>query len=317
MKIAVMGAGGIGGYVGGRLAEAGEDVCLIARGAHLAALKANGLAIESPFGDVALPGIKTVGEPREAGPVDLVVFAVKLTDADAAAQALKPIVAPHTRIVTLQNGIDGREIVGRHIDPAQVAAGIIYLAAYIKAPGVIINPGGVHRMVVDRMDGDPVLAAFFAMCDRAIGLEALPSDNILHMLWEKFIVMVAFSGATCLTRLPIGAVRRQPETMDFMRALIDETVAVARATGQVFDDGHADRAIALSRNQPYEQKASMLVDLENGRALELPWLHGKVAALGAGFGIPTPANAAVLAALAAYVDGPPKLERNLSTGAPT
>ncbi len=311
MKIAVMGAGGIGGYVGGRLAEAGEEVCLIARGSHLAALKVSGLRIESPLGDVSLPAIPAVAEAREVGPVDLVLFAVKLTDADAAARVLIPIVASHTRIVLLQNGIDGKDIVGRHIDPAQVAAGTIYLAAYIKAPGVIISPGGVHRMVVDRMGGDPVLAALFAMAERAIGLDVLPTDNIQHMLWEKFIVMVAFSGATCLTRLPIGAVRQQPETMGFIRQLIDETVAVARAMGQEFDDAHADRVIALSRNQPYEQKASMLVDLEAGRPLELPWLHGKVAALGARFGIPTPACSAVLAALSAYVDGAPKLERNL------
>ncbi len=311
MKIAVMGAGGIGGYVGGRLAEAGEDVWLIARGAHLAALKANGLTIESPHGNVALPSIPAVAEPGEVGPVDLVLFAVKLTDAEAAARALKPIVAPHTRIVTLQNGIDGKDIVGRATDPAQVAAGVIYLAAYIKAPGVIINPGGVHRMVIDRMGGDAVLAAFFAACERATGIDAQPTDRIEHMLWEKFIVMMAFAGATGIARLPIGAVRRQPETMAFMRLLIDETVAVARAMGQDFDDGHADRVIALTENQPYEQKASMLVDLEAGRPLELPWIHGRVAALGRQFGIPTPASTAVLAALGTYVDGPPKLERNL------
>ncbi len=315
MKIAVMGAGGIGGYVGGRLAEAGEEVCLIARGTHLAALKANGLRIESPHGNAALPTILAVGEAREAGPVDLVLFAVKLTDADAAARALIPIVAPHTKVVTLQNGIDGKDIVSRFIDPAQVAAGIIYLAAYIKAPGVIINPGGVHRMVIDRMDGDPTLAALFAACERTIGIDALPTDTIQHMLWEKFIVMTAFSGATCITRLPIGAVRQQPETMDFMRDLAEETIAVARALGQEFDEGHGERVLALSRNQPYEQKASMLVDLEAGRPLELPWLHGKVAALGARFGIPTPASSAVLAALAPFVDGAPKLERHLEAGA--
>ncbi len=317
MKIAVMGAGGIGGYVGGRLAEAGEDVCLIARGAHLAALKANGLRIESPHGNAALPAVRAVADPAEVGPVDLVLFAVKLTDADAAARSLAPIVAPHTRIVTLQNGIDGKDIVSRHIDPAQVAAGVIYLAAYIKAPGVIINPGGVHRMVIDRMGEDAVMAAFFAACGRAIGIEALPTDTIQHMLWEKFIVMTAFSGATCITRLPIGAARQHAETMDFLRQLADETIAVGRAMGQVFDNGHADRVIALSLNQPYEQKASMLVDLEAGRPLELPWLQGKVVELGARFGIPTPASSAVVAALAPFVDGAPNLERKLEARART
>lgn len=317
MKIAVMGAGGIGGYVGGRLAEAGEDIWLVARGAHLAALKAHGLAIESPHGNVALPNIRAVAKPCEIGPVDLVLFTVKLTDADAAARALVPIVSPQTRIVTLQNGVDGKDIVGRHVDPAQVAAGMIYLAAYIKAPGIIINPGGVHRMVIDRMGDDAAMAAFFAACESAIGIEAQPTDDIAHALWDKFIVLTAFAGATCIARLPIGAVCRQKETLDFMRQLIVETIAVARAMGQDFDDAHAERVIALARNQPYEQKASMLVDLEAGRPLELPWFHGKVAALGARFGIATPASSAVLAALAPHVDGRPQLERNLTAGAQT
>ncbi len=317
MKIAVMGAGGIGGYVGGRLAEAGEEVWLIARGAHLAALKAHGLTIESPHGNAHLAAIGAVAEPSEIGPVDVVLFTVKLTDADAAARAMMPLVAAHTKIVTLQNGIDSKDIIGRHLDPSHVAAGVIYLAAYIKQPGVIINPGGVHRMVIDDMGGDPVMAALFAACDTAIGLDAQPTANIQHVLWEKFIVMIAFAGATCLTRLPIGAVRQQPETMDFMRQLVDEAIAVARAMGQDFDDSHGERVVALSRNQPYEQKASMLVDLEAGRPLELSWLHGKVAALGARFGIPTPATSAVVAALAPYFDGPPRLEKNLEAGART
>ena len=317
MKIAVMGAGGIGGYVGGRLAEAGEEVSLIARGAHLAALKTYGLTIESPHGNLMLRDIRAVAEPADVGPVDLVLFTVKLTDADTAARAMVPLVAPQTMIITLQNGIDSKEIIGRYVDPAQVATGIIYLAAYIKEPGTIINPGGLHRMVIERMDDNLVMAAFLAACERAVGIEAFPADNIEHMLWDKFILLIAFAGATCISRLPIGAVCRQPETLDFMRQLVDEAVAVARAMGQDFDDTHRERVIALSRSQPYEQKASMLVDLEAGRPLELPWLHGKVVALGARFGIPTPASAAVAAALVPYVDGPPRLEKQLEAGGRT
>ncbi len=317
MKIAVMGAGGIGGYVGGRLAEAGEEVSLIARGAHLAALKTYGLTIESPHGNLTLRDIRAVAEPADVGPADLVLFTVKLTDADTAARAMVPLVGAQTMIITLQNGIDSKEIIGRYVDPAQVATGIIYLAAYIKEPGTIINPGGLHRMVIERMDGNLAMAAFLAACERAVGLEAFPADNIDHMLWDKFILLTAFAGATCISRLPIGAVCRQPETLDFMRQLVDEAVAVARAMGQDFDDTHRERVIALSWSQPYEQKASMLVDLEAGRPLELPWLHGKVVALGARFGIPTPASAAVVAALAPYVDGPPRLEKTLEAGGRT
>lgn len=312
MKIAVMGAGGIGGYLGGRLAEAGEEVHLIARGAHLAALKAGGLTIESPHGNATLPGIHAAASPSEIGPVDLVLFTVKLGDADTAASTLGPLIGEGTRIVTLQNGIDSKDIIARYVDRERIAAGIIYLAAYIKAPGVIINPGGVHRTVIDRMGGDAVMADFFAACERAIGIEAVPTDDPDNTVWGKFIALTAFAGATAIARLPIGAVYEHPETLDFMRALLDELIAVARAEGQDFDNGHAARTIELFGNQPYEQKSSLLVDLEAGKSLEMPWLSGRAVALGRKHGIPTPANAAVVAALAAYVDGPPKLERNLA-----
>lgn len=315
MKIAVMGAGGIGGYVGGRLAEAGEDVSFIARGRHLAALKADGLAIESPHGNAVLPAIRAVAEASEIGPVDVVLFTVKLTDAAAAARSIVPLIAAHTRIVTLQNGVDSREIIGHAVDPAHVAAGIIYLAAYIKAPGIIYNPGGVHRMVIDRMGGDPVMAAFFAACDRAVALDAVPTDDAERTLWEKFIVLTAFSGASAIARVPVGAIYEHPATLDFMRQLMREALAVAQARGLAFDDGYADHMIALFRNQPYGQKASMLVDLEAGKPLELPWLSGRVAALGERFGIPTPASSAVLAALAPYVDGPPQMEKSVAAAA--
>ena len=304
-----MGAGGIGGYVGGRLQEAGEEVHLIARGRHLEALQANGLRIESPHGNAVLPHIHATSDPAAIGPVDLVLFTVKLGDSDAAARSLAPIVADHTKIVTLQNGIDSKTIIGRYVDPGHVAAGIIYLAAYIKEPGTIMSPGGAHRMEVERMGGDPVMAAFFAACDRSVALDATPSDDAERTLWGKFIALTAFAGATSIARLPIGAVYEHLETLAFMRQLLDETIAVALACGQDFDAAHADMTIELFRNQPYEQKSSMLVDLEAGKPLELPWLSGKVKALGKELGIPTPAHSAVLAALTAYVDGPPNTGR--------
>lgn len=303
-----MGAGGIGGYLGGRLAEAGEEVHLIARGDHHKALSAEGLRIESPHGNTTLPDIGVAEDPAAVGPVDLVLFTVKVRDSDAAARALGPMVADHTRIVTLQNGIDAPDIVGRHVSRHKVAPGIIYLAAYIKGPGVITNPGGAHRMVVDRKGGDPVMAAFFAACDRAIGVEAIPTDDPEHTLWDKFIAMVGFSGVTGIARLPVGAVYENPETLAFMRELIDEAVAIAQARGLNFDSSHTDKTMELFRKQPYVQKSSMLVDLEAGKPLELSSMSGRVRALGIELGIPTPANAAVWAALSPYADGPPKTE---------
>ncbi len=308
MKIAIMGAGGIGGYVGGRLAQAGETVHFLARGKHLEAMKRDGLCIESAHGDLTLGRVSAHGDPSEIGPVDLVLFTVKLGDTDAAARSLAPLVAQHTRVATLQNGIDSKDIIGRYLDPGHVAAGIIYLAAYIKSPGVITNPGGVHCLTIDRMDGDPVMVQFFAACDRAVGLEAVPTDDPVHTLWDKFIALVAFSGVTAITRLPIGAVYEHPEALAFMRALLDENILVAQARGLKFDQVHVDSTVELFRKQPYGQKSSMLVDLEAGKPIELPWLSGRVHAFGRELGIDTPANSAIWAALSPYVGGAPRVQ---------
>lgn len=305
MKIAVMGAGGIGGYVGGRLAESGHEVHFVARGRHLEALQSGGLHIESPHGDVALADISATSDPAAIGIADLILFTVKMADSDAAAEALAPLIGAQTRIVTLQNGIDSKDIIGRHVDRDRVACGIIYLAAYIKRPGLIFNPGGIHRMVVDRLAGDPVMQQFFAACDQARGINAEPTDQPDHTLWGKFIALVAFSGVTCLTRLPIGAVYEHPEILAFMRQLLTENVQIAQRMGLDFDNAHADRTVALFADQPYQQKSSMLVDLEAGKPLELRWLSGRIHGLGRELGIPTPANSAVWAALVAYADGPP------------
>jgi 2-dehydropantoate 2-reductase len=305
MKIAVMGAGGVGGYVGGRLAEAGEEVHLIARGRHLEALNARGLKIESPFGDAALPDIHASDDPAGIGPVDVVLFTVKLADTDAAAATLAPLVGPQTRIVTLQNGIDSAALIARHVPRNQIAAGVIALSARIKQPGVIANIGSMQRMTIDAMDGNAIMAALFAACERAVGIEAVPTDEPERTVWRKFITLVALSGVTAITRLPIGAVYANPDTLAFMRELIDENIAVANASGQHFSSGDAEEIIRFFATQPYDLKSSMLIDLESGKPLELPWLSGRVHQLGRDLGIATPANSAVWAALCPYVDGAP------------
>ena len=307
MKIAVMGAGGVGGYVGGRLAEAGEDVTLIARGVHLAALRERGLRIESPYGDAVLADIKATDDPGAVGPVDLVLFTVKLGDTDAAAAMLGPLVGPATRVLTLQNGVDSRDMVGRHVAADCIAVGIIYLAAQITGPGVIGSPGGVSRIHAGTLHGDATLVAFGDACAGAVGLEAEMEDDATRAVWFKFVGLVAFSGVTAISRLPIGAVFETPATRDFMARLLDEAIAVAGARGLDFGADDAARIMSLYENQPYEHRASMAVDLVRGRPLELPWLSGRVAELGREFGIATPANDAVVAALAAYVDGVPHL----------
>jgi 2-dehydropantoate 2-reductase len=305
MKIAVMGAGGIGGYVGGRLAQAGADVTLIARGAHLDALRRNGLVIETPAGTVHLPDVRAVGDPVEVGELDLVLFTVKLADAEGAAASLAPMLGPKTRVLTLQNGIDSKAIIERHVGPGRVAEGIIYLAAYIREPGVIWHPGGVHLARAEASPGDSMMAALFAMNDRLVDLDILPDDNARQMVWGKFVNLAAFAGVTSIARSPIGRVYETPATLDFFRDLLAENLTIARAEGLSFQEDHVDATIELFRNQPYDQKSSMLVDLEAGKPIEMPWLSGRVSELAATHGIDAPANRAVVAALMPYVNGTP------------
>ncbi len=305
MKIAVMGAGAVGGYVGGRLAEAGQEVHLIARGSHLTALCANGLRLETPLGNLHIPRIHATSNPADIGPVDVAIFAVKLPDTDTAASSLAPLLTPETRIVTLQNGIDSAEMIARHAPRSQIAEGVIYIGAHISEPGVITNPGGVHRVTVDGLNGDRKMQEFIRVCEHAKALDVAATDDPRRVVWQKFIALAAFSGATCITRLPIGPVYENPDCLSFMRSLLSENIAVANASGQNFTAAAADAVIELFKKQPYSQKSSMLIDLENGKPLELEWLSGRVHQLGAKYGIATPANTAVWAALCPHVRGSP------------
>jgi 2-dehydropantoate 2-reductase len=303
MKIAVMGAGGMGGYVGGRLAQVGEDVHFVARGAHLMALRETGLRIESPYGDAHVARVAATDDPSTVGTVDVVLFTVKLFDTEAAAARLAPLIGERTRVVTLQNGIDSRALLARHVAAKRIAAGCIYVSAAIAAPGVIRSPGGPQRMVVDGLGGDLAIAALVAACSRAPGLEASTTDTITTSIWEKFVTLAAFSGATCLSRRPVGDVLGHRETRDFLKQLLEENVAVAGAVGETFAPGTPERILGFFGTLACGTKSSMLLDLEASRPLELPWLAGRIVELGQRHGVPVPANAAVLAALAPHVRG--------------
>jgi 2-dehydropantoate 2-reductase len=309
-----MGAGGVGGYVGGRLAQAGETVGFIARGAHLAALRGEGLRIESPLGGLHLAPVEATDDPAAIGRVDVVLFTVKLGDTAAAAARLAPLLGERTRVVTLQNGIDSREMLARHVAAERIVAGCIYISAAISAPGVISSPGGGRRIIVDGLGGDGVVAAFVAACNRTIALEASATDEISSAVWEKFVRLVAFSGITCLTRRPIGAVLEHPETLGFLRQLLEENVAVAAAVGVPFPPDMPEHVLGFYRGLPYETKSSMLHDLDAGKPLEVDWLAGRIVELGRAQGVSTPANAAVMAALAPHARGGPEPNRSRPTG---
>ena len=304
MKIAVMGPGGIGGYIGARLAEAGEEVHLIARGAHLTAIRRNGLTLKSPHGDTT-QSVAATSDPADIGPADVILFTVKLPDAETAAAALAPMVAPDTRIVSLQNGIDSRSILARHVPEPQISAGTIYLAAYIEAPGIIFNPGGGSRMIIDALGGDPVIAGFLAATDHCIALDAEGTDDPRQVLWQKMAGLSALSGSTCLTRLPIRTILEDPEARALHIALYRESMAIAAAEGAPLTDDHLEGMLTFLSNQPREMSSSMLVDLQAGKPLELPWLSGRIHALGQSHAIATPMHTAVWRALHPSSNGSP------------
>jgi 2-dehydropantoate 2-reductase len=303
MKIAVMGAGGVGAYVGARLQVAGEDVAYIARGAHVAALRKNGLRLESADGVVDLPQVVASDDPNEIGKVDIVLFAVKLWDADAAARALTPMLAPHTRVITLQNGIDSVQMVSRHVPHAQVIGGSIYVSAVIARPGVISSIGTFHRVVVDAASGDPLIARFCAACERAHGIDCVATDTIDLALWEKFVALSSISGATSLMRAPVGAIVHNRESREFLCQLVSEGIVVAKAAGQALPRDYFDATLAKFDGLPPNFRASMAEDLDRGKPLELAWLSGRMHALGLQYGVATPAHSAVYRALSLYASG--------------
>jgi len=304
MKIAVMGSGGVGGYFGGRLAQAGCDVTFIARGAHLAAMREHGLKIESPSGDIHVPHVKATDDPATIGPVGLVMFCVKLADTEAAARAIKPLFGPDTGIVSFQNGVQKDDILRRVFGEKAVMGGVGYIATTIARPGVIKHTGTMQRLLFGEYDGKRSARAEYLLeaCRRA-GINAELSEDIRRAIWEKFVFLVGLSGTTTTVRLPIGPIRENPHSRAFLFDIIQEAVAVGRAHGVALPEDYAQTRLAFCDGLPAEMTSSMHHDLDRGNPLEVGWLSGGVVDLGAAVGVPTPANRAVRAVLAPHERG--------------
>jgi 2-dehydropantoate 2-reductase len=298
MRIAIMAAGAVGGYFGGRLAAAGHDVAFIARGAHLLAIRRQGLKVESPLGDLHLKDVQATSNPAAVGPVDIVMFAVKLWDTESAAEAARPLLGPGTRIITLQNGVDSVERLAPILGADHVVAGSAYIATVISAPGIVTHTSAFARMVCGRIDGrpDPALNAF-ADAARAAGIDIAVSEMIDRERWQKFVFLVGLSGATATTRMPLGPILKDSDTRAFFHDLMREVVSVGRAKGVALAPDFADDRMKFAEASPPDFKASLLHDLERGNRLEVDWLAGKVVELGRTLGVPTPANQAVHAVL--------------------
>ena len=303
---AVVGAGGVGGYFGGRLAAAGYAVAFIARGAHLAAIRDDGLGIESALGDAHIDPATATDDPATIGPVDVVVVAVKLWDTDAAACAAAPLIGPETTVISLQNGVDAEERLVEALGAAHVLGGVSQIAAVIARPGVIRHTGTMATVIAGELDGRKsprVMALVEALA--VAGVDAKLSGDIERRIWEKFVGLVGLSALTSVTRQTIGPVRDDPETRGLLAEVMAETWAVGRAKGVALDDDLVAKRLAFADTLPAEMTSSMAGDLARGNRLELDWLSGAVVRLGSDLGVSTPANAFVTAALKLHADGTP------------
>jgi 2-dehydropantoate 2-reductase len=305
MKIAVIGAGGVGGFYGGRLAHAGFDVTFIARGAHLDAMRARGLTIENEAqGSIHVPGVKATDDPATIGPVDFVLIAVKLWDTEAAARAVKPVTGPDTAVLSLQNGVIKDDILRREFGAAAVMGGVGYVGTHIARPGVIHQTGTLQRLIVGEYDGrrSPRAEWLLAALLKA-GIQAEIAADIRRTLWEKYTFLVGLSGTTATMRKTIGPIRENPQTRAFLLDLMKEVVTVGRAHGVALPENYAGERLEFADSVSPDMTSSMHHDLERGNPLEVEWLSGGVVQLGRQVGVPTPANRAVWDILALHSQG--------------
>lgn len=308
MRIAIMGSGGVGGYFGAHLAKGGADVTFIARGAHLAAMREHGLTVESAVEPIRLPKVSATDDPGTIGPVDVVLFCVKLRDTESAARSLIPVMRPGSAVISLQNGVQKDDVLRAIFGADAVMGGVAYMATTIARPGVIAQTGAIQRMIFGEYNAPSSLRAetLLAACQRG-GIDAEISPDIRCAIWEKYVFLVGLSGATTAMRVPLGPIRDNPVTRQFLFDLMREAVAVGRAHGVALPEDYAEQRMAFADGLPADMTSSMHHDLQRGRPLEVGWLAGGVVTLGAAVGVATPANRAVndiLVLHAAGRDGP-------------
>jgi 2-dehydropantoate 2-reductase len=299
-----MGSGGVGGVFGARLAKGGADVTFIARGAHLDAMRKNGLRIEGGKEPIALPKVNATDDPSTIGRVDMILFAVKLWDTEGAARSLLPSIGPETGLISFQNGVQKDDMLRPIVGDAALLGGASYVSAAITAPGVITQTGSMQGLAFGEFDGrrSRRVTDFHRAC-LAGGIDAEISADINLVIWQKFVFLAAVAGTTTAMRAPIGAIRENPLTRQFLLDLMKEIVAVGRARGLALDPDFPEQRMSFADSLPAGMIASMYHDLQTGKPLELPWLNGGVVDLGAAAGVPTPMNRAVRDVLILHANG--------------
>ena len=306
MRIAVIGAGGIGGPYGASLAKAGADVTFVARGAHLAAIRENGLRIEGDRGETHIRPAQATDDIAGIGTVDIVLCCVKLWDLEVVAEQIRAIIGSQTAVIPLQNGIDAAQRLTSILGYDAVMGGMAFVTGAIIAPGLIRQTGTYQRMTFGELDSHVSERGrrLRDLCEAA-GFEGVLSRDIMVPVWEKFILLVPLSGLNALTRLPLGKWRDDPDLLALYEGALRETVAVGLAEGVRLRSDIVGKTVAQMRSMPPHHTTSMGNDLIRGNRLELPWFAGKVVELGRRHGIETPVNGFIYAALKPYVNGAP------------
>ncbi len=298
MKIAVLGAGGVGGYYGGLLAQCGQDVTFIARGTHLHAIQERGLRVDSVHGSFEIRPARCTDDPARVGAVDLVLVTVKDYDLRAAAQGALPLFGPQTVALPLLNGLDAADRLSVVLGKEHVLAGLTYISSSVPAPGVIRQVSGVRRITFGEQDGEITLRTErIRDLLSSSGAEVVLTPAVDLALWEKFIFIVSISGVCCLARQAVGPVLRTPETRQLYVDALREVEAVGRAEGVPLPADIVERTLTMTESFAPETKPSLLVDLEAERRLELEAMSGTVVRRGQAASILTPVHGAIYAAL--------------------
>jgi len=302
VKIAIYGAGGVGGYFGGRLAQIGADVHLLARGDHLDALQRNGLQVRSVHGDFHADTPAT-DDPAEIGPCDYVLLTVKSFDTEEAAGELHPLLGNDTAVISLQNGLDNEATLAAEIGREHVMGGVAYIFSTIAEPGVIEHTGGPTSFTIGELDGTRSDRAerLLEWCDRAEGMQGDISDAIQTDLWKKAAFICAHAGMTATVRLPLGEIRSQSESWEMYRRIMEEVCTVGRATGVELPDGTVSQWMEFASGLDADNYSSLHYDMTHGKPMELEALHGTIVRRARENDITVPMNEAVYAILRPWV----------------
>lgn len=305
MRIAIMGSGGMGGYVGAKLSSAGHEVIFIARGQHLKAIQKQGLRVLSPDGDIHIQPAQAVEDTTKVGSVDLILFSVKLYDTEAAARSCLPMMDENTFMLSLQNGVESIDLISKIVGNNKTIGGAIYVSAHIESPGVIRHNGGTDILLFAEEDSKPsVRTDCLEKILNEAGLKAKRHDDLHVMLWSKFILLSANAGIGSLTGLGILAIKQDPDMYPLFREAMLEAQAVARAMGVDLQEDLIEGIFKVIENlDGHDLIASQALDLKKGRKMELEWIQGTIHRLGKKHNVPTPVHSTAYIALKRFAGG--------------